>query len=238
VAKGLPKTIFRYGAAVLAVMAGFGLRWLSDRYGLGPYRFPAFQCAVIISAIVGGVGPGLLAVLLSTAGWAWFLPPVGSFSLKSAADIMNLVSVMLVNSVIVWAFAIARQHLLRTQRANRSQSSGNVLVRRSARLILWMDETAGQPGRGRTANRTAFGALICVAVVLLTFGVWGTFTPGGAAHFEDEAWLIPLIALAAAPALVIFSVGFLPLDSLGRGQDRRTSGRGVATPEEVSTPPR
>ena len=220
--------LLRYGAAILAVCVGFCGRWLIERYGLGPYRFPAFQCAVIVSALLGGLGPGLLAVLLSSIGWAYFLPPAGFYALRETADVVNLFSVTGVNIVIVWAFAVARRQIFLSAHTVEAGQNKHPLIRRSAKIILFMaEEAVDSPGSIRSGRHVILGVIVCLAALLLTFGIWGTFTPGGTAYFPDEAWLIPLISLASAPVLIIFGVGFIPFDPAVREADRIIKPDGV-----------
>ena len=83
----------RYGLAVAAVAAAMGLRlaltaWVGP--GLPPYI--TFYPAVMVVALLGGFGPGLLATAL--AGFVaayWVLPPVGQFAIASPVDRLGLV---------------------------------------------------------------------------------------------------------------------------------------------------
>ena len=83
--------ILRYGAAVL-IVAGLALvRWLLDPL-LGPgVPFILFFPAVMLSAWIGGLGPGVLATVLSAAvAWYLFLPPALSFKLASPPHALQL----------------------------------------------------------------------------------------------------------------------------------------------------
>jgi PAS domain S-box-containing protein len=59
--------VFRYGGAVLAVVAATGLRWLlQDYFGTG-VAFITFFPTVAVVALMAGGGPGVLATVLSAA---------------------------------------------------------------------------------------------------------------------------------------------------------------------------
>ena len=77
-----------YCVAVALSVGGF---WLRDQIGDGlPPGFPylTFFPAVIITAFFFGIGPGIVAAILSgLAAWYFFLPPFGSFALSFGAAI-------------------------------------------------------------------------------------------------------------------------------------------------------
>ena len=86
------KWYMRYGAAVLAAAAGYWLRLAITRW-VGPElpTFITFYPVVMLAALLGGIGPGLLAtgtVVLLTA--YWLLPPVGSFRILALHDAVGL----------------------------------------------------------------------------------------------------------------------------------------------------
>lgn len=84
---------FRYGIALLSVVAATALRFLFAPI-LGPYQFPfiTYFPVVAFSAWIGGFGPGALCVLLSTLCSALlFLPPNSASLLHNSANIWSLV---------------------------------------------------------------------------------------------------------------------------------------------------
>lgn len=85
---GVRSALLRYSLAVLAVAAGFALRvGLEAWVGAGLPKFITFYPGIMISALLGGVGPGLLATVL-TAGIAtiWIFSPIGHFKIDSPVD--------------------------------------------------------------------------------------------------------------------------------------------------------
>jgi PAS domain S-box-containing protein len=93
--------LMRYGFTVLAVVATTALRyWLGKSFGLtAPYV--TYYPVVIAAAVVGGLGPGLVATLLSGVAAHYFLlAPQGSFAIASLGDRIGF-ALFMVNGVAV-----------------------------------------------------------------------------------------------------------------------------------------
>jgi K+-sensing histidine kinase KdpD len=75
--------ILNYGIAVLSVTAALIIaRWIESVLQSGP-EVSLFICAVMLSAWFGGIGPGVLAVVLSFLAFAYhFLPPIYSLAME------------------------------------------------------------------------------------------------------------------------------------------------------------
>jgi C4-dicarboxylate-specific signal transduction histidine kinase len=72
-----------YGLALLVVGIALFATLFVQRLFVHPFLF-LFFAAVVVSAWMGGAGPGLFAVLLSTLGVDYFfLPPIHSFAVKA-----------------------------------------------------------------------------------------------------------------------------------------------------------
>lgn len=56
-----------------------------------------------------------------------------------------------------------------------------------------------------------FAGLIVLAIALAMFGCWGEFTAASNSHFDEEMGAVPLLAIGAAPLIIVF--GFLFLDA-------------------------
>jgi PAS domain S-box-containing protein len=90
--RGLARAGLRYGAAVAAALIAFVLRsalvaWIGGE--LPTYLI--FYPAVMLIAIVAGLGPGLTATAASTLlTWIWIVPPQGRLALDSASDALSL----------------------------------------------------------------------------------------------------------------------------------------------------
>jgi PAS domain S-box-containing protein len=85
--------VLRYGLAFVAAAAGFGLRVaLTAWTGPGLPTYITFYPAVMVTALLAGFGPGLLATALTGLTTAyWILPPVGQLAIASPVDRVGLV---------------------------------------------------------------------------------------------------------------------------------------------------
>jgi PAS domain S-box-containing protein len=103
--------IVRYGLALTAVGVAVLLRGLLGSQFPGVVPFPTFFPAVLIATLLGGVGPGLLATLLS-ALWAWFswLQPTAALAPPSAAMSVNLALFVVVSLGLVATAEAARRY--------------------------------------------------------------------------------------------------------------------------------
>ena len=102
--------VLAYGLALLSAGLGFYVRWTLD--GVLPPGFPylTFFPAVILTAFLAGMWPGILcAVLSGLAAWWFFIPPIG-FSL-SAASALTLVFFVFVVAVDIAVIELMRRAL-------------------------------------------------------------------------------------------------------------------------------
>ena len=93
----------QYGLTVLLVAAAALLRHLTR--GLLPTNqiYLTFYPAVMIAALVGGLGPGILGTFLSAAcADYFFLQPVGQFGFKSGPDLLGLLMFSAICMAISW----------------------------------------------------------------------------------------------------------------------------------------
>jgi two-component system, sensor histidine kinase PdtaS len=103
-----------YGAAAIIVAAAIGLRLATVGLFDG-YAFITVFPAVVLSAYVGGLGPGLFAVALGgAAAWYLLVPVAHSLTVKSASDLIGLGLYAAVATFMVWVVsaleaAIARE---------------------------------------------------------------------------------------------------------------------------------
>ncbi len=134
-----------YGLALLLAVAGGLVRWaLVALVGPGLYTFITFYPFVMLAALVGGWGPGVLATL-TAALWAnyWLMSPYGQFGLERSVDAVNLVifcSIGAFMSVVAGLFQRMRGHL-------------KELVQERTRQLETADgQLQAQAGELRTAN--------------------------------------------------------------------------------------
>jgi signal transduction histidine kinase len=117
--------ILRYGAAVLAFAAALLLTQVLWPL-IDPAATPLFFAAVMVAAFYGGLGPGLLATVLST--WAidfFFIPPFNTLELTVA----NLVraGVFMLVAVIISSLNAARKKLM-DDLSERDRERGRLLT--------------------------------------------------------------------------------------------------------------
>jgi PAS domain S-box-containing protein len=85
--------VLRYGLAVAAVAAATGF-WQAVAAWIGPGlpTYITFYPAVMVVALLGGIGPGLAATALAGLVVSyWFVPPIGQFAIASPVDRLALV---------------------------------------------------------------------------------------------------------------------------------------------------
>jgi K+-sensing histidine kinase KdpD len=77
-----PPVILCYGVAALSVTAALIIaQWLESNLHTAPVSL--FLCAVMLSAWLGGIGPGALAAMLSFLAFAYyFVPPIYSLAME------------------------------------------------------------------------------------------------------------------------------------------------------------
>ncbi len=106
----------RYGFALLAVVLAFLVRdGLTRLAGGGLPTYITFYPAVMIVALLGGLGPGLLATAASALGADYFiLPPTGSLAVASLPDAVGLA---VFSGMGVFMSAVAESYRRARQRA-------------------------------------------------------------------------------------------------------------------------
>ena len=102
----------RYGVAVVAVAAALGFREaVAVWFGPGLPAYITFYPAVMVVALLGGFGPGLVATAL--AGFAatyWILPPAGQMAIASPLDRLGLVIFATMGAFMTGVAELARRH--------------------------------------------------------------------------------------------------------------------------------
>ncbi len=99
--KVIPPPLYRYGIAILAVLAGFLLRNLLEPFFDQRPTLPVFLLSVAIAARFGGMRGGLLATLLSVlvSGY-FFMPPFHSFEMAETSDRILTLLFIVIGTVI------------------------------------------------------------------------------------------------------------------------------------------
>lgn len=144
--KGLRDRPFAgYALAVAATAVGFIVRLWIDPFLPPGFPYLTFFPAVILSAFVGGLKPGILsAVLCGLASWYFFIAPLNSFELTVPA------AVALGLYVFVVGVDIALIHLM-TKATNQLQAE-----RKLTASLYERQRTMFQELQHRVANNMAF----------------------------------------------------------------------------------
>ena len=122
----------RYAIAFVAV----GLAWaarerlLPDALGQSP--FLAFGLAILVTALLGGFGPGLLATLLSSiVAVLFYVPPYLALTVGAPLDLVQLGLFVVEGLVAATAGGLVREALLREDDVERSERRFARFVRRA-----------------------------------------------------------------------------------------------------------
>ncbi|MCU1307435.1 MAG: sensor signal transduction histidine kinase protein [Acidobacteriaceae bacterium] len=126
--------ILRYGIAVLSVAAALILtRWPALHLQLAPVSL--FLCANMLTAWFGGIGPGLLAVALSTLALSYyFFPPLYSVLVKP--DEIPRLIVFVGSALFVGSLSAAQRSATESLRRTRDDLKGSVQELEMTNLAL------------------------------------------------------------------------------------------------------
>ena len=137
--------VLRYGLAVVAVTAGFGLRQTLTAW-VGPElpTYITFYPPVMAVALLGGFWPGLVATALTDALVAsWVLPREGQFAIVSPVDHLGL-AVFTCMGVFISAMAgLYRRNREKAAAYDRDQALRD--VQREKEFLADLLEHASQP---------------------------------------------------------------------------------------------
>jgi PAS domain S-box-containing protein len=123
-----------YALAVGVVAAAWLVRWLLMPLWAGQLPYLTFFPAVMAAAWYGGLGPGLLATILSSSA-TFFVEPLGRFGIASGEGMLGLVLFVAVNTFI----SLLNEQVFR-ERARAEQS--HVELRQSEELFRLMADAA------------------------------------------------------------------------------------------------
>jgi two-component sensor histidine kinase len=136
-----PGTAGAYAFAVLCVIVALMLRLAIDPYVAG-VQYVTFFPAVIVTALVSGLGAGIFCLLLSVGAAAFFvLPPRFSFNIENVSDVLTTLMFILVTFSIVILMAGMRTVLDHCHELSRKLTQHEVALRdREDRLAVVVAE--------------------------------------------------------------------------------------------------
>ena len=125
-----------YGLALLMVALAVFARWLVGEYTGAQIPFITFYPAIIIAALIGGLGPGILATVLSSvAAWYLFIP--SHLAWPGQREIMELLLFALISGLDV-AIAVLLSKLV--DRLVLQQRNIRVLLESAPNGFVLVDE--------------------------------------------------------------------------------------------------
>lgn len=119
--------VIPYLAAVAATGLAALLRWMLDAVLGTSSEYLLYYFSVMFAAIVGGIGPGLLAILLGAVAGTLFFQLAGHVGESTADDALRLFMFLIFGGVTT--LLAGRLHSARNQAASRAADLGQLLGR-------------------------------------------------------------------------------------------------------------
>jgi PAS domain S-box-containing protein len=131
----IPPAVQRYGLAILSVGIALGTALLLERYHFHGVEFPLFLFAIALTVWYAGVGPAILAVLLSSLAFDYFFTePLYSFYVRSS-DLPTYIIFVLFASLLAW-FSGVRRRVERALLQSRDALEREVAIRTQQANLL------------------------------------------------------------------------------------------------------
>jgi PAS domain S-box-containing protein len=131
----LPAAIERYGLAIFSVAGALGIGLLLERSHFHDVEFPLFLFAIVVTVWYAGIGPGILAVLLSGLVFDFFFTePTYSFYIKRS-EIPYYIIFILFALLLTW-FSAVRRRVERDLLESRDKLEQEVAVRTQQASLL------------------------------------------------------------------------------------------------------
>jgi K+-sensing histidine kinase KdpD len=102
--------ILRYGVSVVCVAIALGLAFGAGVYGIRDLELPVFEIAIVLVAWFAGLGPSIVAVLLSSACFTYFFTEP-RYSFEISGDDLPGFAVFIAWAIIVASFVNVRRRV-------------------------------------------------------------------------------------------------------------------------------
>jgi PAS domain S-box-containing protein len=180
-----PSVIRRYGIAILLVGAAvFMSQWPALHVRTAPSAL--FLCAIMISAWLGGIGPGLLAVVLCCVAFDYYvMPPLHSFAIKSE-ELPRFV-VFSVSATVAASLSGAQRSATESLRRARDILTETVKELQRTNDALQTESRERMQIEDRLRRSEAY---LAEAQRLTHTGSFGWRVPSGEIHWSDETYRI------------------------------------------------
>jgi PAS domain S-box-containing protein len=179
----VPKVIFHYGVAVLAVAAAVGVGRVVDSFFQAAPFVSVFLCAILLAAWVGGPGPGLLATGLSILAFDYFfLSPVHSF-LVASSEISRLILFAITALFVVGVSAAQRRA---ADSVRRTRDDSRAMVRELENVNKSLQIENAERVRAEQSIRQAEREL---QLTIDTIPIMAArYRPDGSLDFVNQTW--------------------------------------------------
>ncbi len=180
-----PSVIRRYGIAILLVGAAvFMSQWPALHVRTAPSAL--FLCAIMISAWLGGIGPGLLAVVLCCVAFDYYImPPLHSFAIKSE-ELPRFV-VFSVSATVAASLSAAQRSATESLRRARDILTETVKELQRTNDALQAESRERMQIEDRLRRSEGY---LAEAQRLTHMGSFGWRVPSGEIHWSDETYRI------------------------------------------------
>lgn len=156
-----------YGLAVVATALAVLLRYALDPILGNTAQYQAFFFSVMLTALIGGWGPGLLATGLGVLAGMWlFVEPRGTLTLGGSNEILYLVTFVTVGISISFVAGRLQYHRRRAERQARQMAETLGELRRTSAILNAASESTAalievkdRNGRVLMANPAALRAI-------------------------------------------------------------------------------
>ena len=117
-ATGAKPKAMRYALAAIVAVAALVLRKLLNPLLGNTNPYHTAWLAVVFSAWYGGIGPSIVAIVITSVGvWQWILPPYGYYAVNSRMEFLGMLGFLAFSAVIVLLGEFTRQIAVKHERA-------------------------------------------------------------------------------------------------------------------------